>query len=160
MTHIPKLIGAALRATAAVAASLALIAGSPQGALAHQVVTAGDASSAVMVGIGLGSLEIPAQLPGSADRPMLTRVGGSGGTRPATRGGTKAGTNAATNEGPNAGNGVAQAQAHAATQAKEHAAAQSAVMGEQEATAGAATAATADTATAPTVATTTGTVNN
>src|SRR6266508_2848539 len=158
MTHIPKLIGAALRATVPVAASLALIAGSPQGALAHQVVTAGDASSAVMVGIGLGSLEIPAQLPGSADRPMLTRVGGSGGTRPATRGGTKAGTNAATNEGTSA-NGVAQAQAHAATQAKEHAAAQSAVMGQQEAAAGtAATAATADTATAPTAATTTGTV--
>ncbi|HEX9436677.1 MAG TPA: hypothetical protein VGA16_05890, partial [Candidatus Limnocylindria bacterium] len=126
MTHIPKLLGAALRATAAVAASLALIAGSPQGALAHQVVTAGDASSAVIVGVGLGSPETPAQLPGSADRPMLTRVGGSGGTRPATRGGTKAGTNAATNEGTSA-NGVAQAQAHAATQAKEHAAAQSAV---------------------------------
>ncbi len=48
-----------------------------------------------MIGTGPGSPETPAQMPGSADRPVLTRDGGSG-ARGATKNGTKAKSNTGT----------------------------------------------------------------
>jgi hypothetical protein len=62
----------ALRALAVVAATAALLAAAPSGALAHSAV-----------------------LPGSADKPVLTRVA-PGDANASTKGGTKAGTKTAT----------------------------------------------------------------
>jgi hypothetical protein len=106
MRHLIKgvtLVGAALRVTGVTVAALAMLAAAPQGALAQSVVTAGDAGSAAIVGTGPGSPETPAQLPGSANRPVLSRGGGSGATGGATKQGTKAKSNTGTKSASKAG---------------------------------------------------------